>query len=1088
MSGYDENVWTGWTAPIERLRADIAKRRNQSPSGHDQRALNRRTHRLKSQEQALERLCEHNPALYRGELDVTLSQQETDRLVTNVCSGSAGYALRDAQRYLVTGLALGIGELGWDIPVPAPMVLQSTETSNVTPESFERLKQYDALEDAFWRDLEAETVDSPAPDLVRDAGQLLFSIVFHSGVCSKFWLALVPKAIRQGAGLSDTVVWLDLGAETGLDNADSEDRRRRQFLAPVTQLLLRRWYRRWGVSWPTEENQPRYRPASRLLEQFAKHLCKEADLSKKGTEDCLSLSAANLSVTLPNVLFHYARSRHLGTPLIEHNWLRLLTDCKPTKAIAPVRVSGGRFSRAEEVRKVQLGHRYPEQSKRFGELRESIQAETVREAKNGVETFLEEEALSPILQLMGAWALHLLRWGGVAKGRLQPASVIRYLNWIRPLLNYADDLADPESLDEDSWQAIYDEIVANGQGVAKDRAGRLVAFHQFLEQVYGMPPVDVAGASGERQIDARIITPREYHRARRHLQSRAETDRNAANQEILLILGYRCGLRRGEALSRLFRDFPGMDDPDVNDVELLVRPNKNARIKSESGTRRLPLNLLLTDEELARLRAFYLNRRALVPGAAGSRPLFADAVGGHWPAATTHLFDPLTRLLQTITGDGRLRFHHLRHSFVTLTFLRLMESKPGEHLIDQWCRGDEGETLLPSLDQPLWRTAGLTDTGQSVWQLAMWSGHASPAVTLECYSHLLGWLTNSFLRQRQNPMLSLACQSALLSKSSAALEKWRHRQGLRDRHTSARELADRALGSWPASGRRRLLRLGDYDRLSQTVPKDRQSQTSRVGFMDPYQLELWSQMSPPGASNPEPRGLRAAGALLGISGAEAERWHSNAASVMAMRTARTRSEDKKEQLPPPVLNRPRVARDDERVFRPLDQKDLNRGNPCLETFPAPPKTRPGREHAQRYFNALVEWHDEAPEAALSAMNSVLNSVQRSDPRIRPRHVRDQISFYSLLRRLGLKSRSTIRVRHCPTNNKHVLKAHWAETFETEPRNVRCEEVGEHLKMGALGKSQVVVEPPNALYQRQNLFWDALRFALVSAYVVCADPS
>ena len=1076
-------VWEGWLAPNDDMRRRIERKAAKSPVGSEQRSLSRVARRLQRQEKALARLQQHRPALYRGDRGVVLSSDEVRGLVESICSGTAGYELRDAQRYIVKGLSRGVAELGWDLPVPTPIVVHSAEPSNVTPNSFEQLAQYDALDQVFWDNLGVHSVDAELHDIARDAGQLLFSMVFHSGVCSKHWLMKLPESIRDGAGVAESVVWLDLGTQTDLGNTDFVDRRRRQFMAPVTQLLLRRWYQRWGLEWPKEKDN--YSPANTLLKQFALDLCEQANLAKQTANHCLSMSAANLATVIPNTLLYYAQSKNLGTPLPEHNWLRLLKDRKPIHAVKS-RVQSDRIAQLTGVAQIRPVNRYSEQSALFRQLRECLKVETAKGAKERIQAFVLSENVSPILQLMANWAHHLLQRGGAIKGRLEKASVVRYLNWIRPLVSYADDLQDPLSLDEDSWQAIYDEIIANAQGAAADRAGRLVSFHQFLEEAYGIPPVDIAGASAERQVDARILTPREYQKARAVLQARAKTDEWALCQEMLLILGYRCGLRRGEAFSRRLGDFPGMDDSVVEEVELLVRPNKNANIKSEAGTRRLPLRRLLTDEEFSRLSEFYRQRRSLVTGNAEIKPLFADTVGGHWTAATAQLFDPLTRLLQKITGDGRFRFHHLRHSFVTLTFLRLMELRPGEHLLNRWYEDGDGTVLLPSMEQPLWQRARLTDTGQSLWLLSMWAGHASPSVTLECYSHLLDWLVRSYLRQRYNPMLSLRQQSFLLGKTPVALEKWRQRQRLRGGETPAIELADMTSTKWPAAGCRTLLNLSDYGDVPPDLPNASSGPGRQVGLMDPYHLELWSQMCLPGASDGESRGLDAVAAQLGISMSEASRWHRNAEALMAMRTNRQRTETMAGIVPLRAPNRSRLSGDNALVNRALNEKDINKGNPALWTFVAPPKTPAGREFAKKYFRALIDWHAEDPSFALDAMKTVLGGIQRSHTQIRLRGVNRQVAFYVLLCRIGLKSRTTIRVNVAQNMNKQEAKNHWAAAFDTETRQVQCIEVEPGHNMGVIGLTQVYVEPPNALNRHQNLFWDALRFALMSAYVVCAD--
>tara|TARA_Y100001968_G_C18918146_1_gene508485 strand:+ start:203 stop:547 length:345 start_codon:yes stop_codon:yes gene_type:complete len=65
------------------------------------------------------------------------------------------------------------------------------------------------------------------------------------------------------------------------------------------------------------------------------------------------------------------------------------------------------------------------------------------------------------------------------------------------------------------------------------------------------------------------------------------------------------------------------------------------------------------------------------------------------------LFRPIQIALKTVSGDKSLRYHHLRHSFISFTLLRLLESKPNALLESTWSTDDNGHIAMPNVDVDL---------------------------------------------------------------------------------------------------------------------------------------------------------------------------------------------------------------------------------------------------------------------------------------------------------------------------------------------------------------------------------------------------
>ncbi|PPK50485.1 site-specific integrase [Marinobacter persicus] len=1087
-------IWSGWLAPIHKLQASLERSEQKKPSGDQRRALDRKWEKLEQIRAALARLEQWDEELYRGVSLCERSHDDINELVTVVCANSDGYVYRNVHRYLIQGLERGIKALDWKLPLPAPLSVNRTEPSNLTPEVGQRLIQFDRLEEAFW-----ESLSAPRPQLDRlamefDAGQLLYSFVAHSGVLNQNLIERLPAAIQAGVRIEENIVWLDLddgrlGESSTVEGAQKPLLKRRIFPAPVTQLLLRRWHEHWKKQWPTvDRDRPdRYPHFKYLLKPYVAQLALRADLPPAVAQDVVGIAQAAAACELPISLVNYCRNTLLGVPVSPENWCRVLTGKRQLPEAEQESTDEDVLGQTQCMN-VQPKTEFSDQQTLLESLRAGIRTTKRKACVGWIAQFIEQEDVSPILKLMGHWAQYMIISGGKKKDSLLLMSISDYLLSIKPLLDHAEVFVDPFGLDADTWQSVYDNIVNQSYG-GGERSYRLGMFHEFLETVYNVPPVDIDGSGRISKVDARILTPEEYRRARLLLQKKAQTDRWAPLQEVLLIMGYRCGLRRNEALSRLFADFPGIDDPVIDDVRLLVRPNKNGQIKSDAGTRSLRLRHLLTSHELECLARFYAERREVIPGHPEMWSIFSEHGAGSGPVQSYLVFKPLTRLLQEITGDPAFRFHNLRHSFVSWTLLRLLESRPGEHMPPRCWTGALHHEELLATDRPFWKTLGYHTQSQALWALAAWAGHASPTITLQKYAHLVDWLVRSHLWNRRNPELTVQEQADLLGKSVAAVEKHRYRKKVGENYHRASDLAQSLIDRWPSKGQRKNPPLNDVTEVSieGALARDA-SDRHQVRYLDAYKLMLATEADVPvGEAKMVPRGLKAAADLCEVRYQDAIRWHCNAVYVMSLRTHKKRARPASSLATPGHFGS-RMSREDELVLRPLNEKDMSKGPVELRSFISPPNTPDTRSYAHRFFYRLLDWYEEKPEEALDCIWNLLSNSTRSDSKPHYPNTEGWRRHYRFLCELQLKSRCTIDVRVNKQVDEKATIKHWAEVYGTEPRYVRVIKPTRKKRYENLVIDSVSVRPPGRLNKKQNLLWRVMRFVAMTVYVIKADPS
>jgi len=1106
----ENQLWEGWVKLTTSKRA-----RHSGPSGEflfgdEYRTQQRLQHRIDDETKVLDRLRESHPSLYRGDCGIVLSDEDVAQLQKEVVEDVGGYSLRNRHNFLVRGLALGCKELQWQVNVPDPINVDLAEPSLLSPESFADGKDGRLLYDAYRVDLRANTGAKTLESQRREAGQLLFSCLMDSACLSRFWFDVLPESIRRGVSVHGKLAWLELGQELERHATDSRDRRRRFFPAPLTQLLLQRWYERWHHDWPKEAINQRYVSAKTLLLEYTDTLSKPLGLPKACRVRLVSMAETEAAKLIPGTLIHYLRSADLGVPITEENWLRLVSG----KRIK----SAGHFEdnrtseipdKALAITSMDPGVDCPDQLQLLYRIKRTINKKRAGTKKPlekskilvALKAFTQANILTPVLQLLSAWAYALVDSGGINGKGLRPASVVRYLDWIgTPLVVQSGALMSPESMDSDDWQAIYDNCLASAIGKTGDVAGRLLEFHEFIRVNYGAPAVELDGVAGQRQVDASVLTPREYDTAKRMLRQSRKGDLSEV-LELVLILGYRCGLRRGEAWSRLVKDFDGFENSVVSRVELLVRPNKWSGIKSWSGTRRLPLWLLLDEQEMALLESFYRRRKDRMVGSGTNQALFAQDMTSGAPFDEGEVFGVITDTLKSVSGDNRIRFHHLRHSFVSFTFLRLMETERQKHLPAQWVSGDQSQALLPVGVTPLARQISSTDSFSPLGQISMWAGHASPQETCRSYSHLLDWLVRSYLWKRRNPKLPIEEQAALLGKSEEAVEKRRQREKVKEQFF-AEDVCGLFIGQWRKTTLRKLPVLMDNlpdEAFDQTTPQVPASPKERL--MAAYELAYQAEELVFDLSGQHyPRGLEAAADKLKVPLETALRWMNNAKILMETRSSRKRRLTAEKASSGPIAPRSRLSTGTDDVRRSLDQKDTSRGLPELRNFIAPPRTPLSRRYAAFWYEKLLEWEERESKAAKQAMLIVLQHAQRTRARVKVRAINKQVQFAELLKVLGLTAQLKLEVRILPGVDKKKIRSYWANRFGLSASAVSFNQVSDpETRYGEYGRPHLLVSELKHLIkfsegedgEEQNrkthdAFWESLRFVTMSALVVTGN--
>ena len=357
------------------------------------------------------------------------------------------------------------------------------------------------------------------------------------------------------------------------------------------------------------------------------------------------------------------------------------------------------------------------------------------------------------------------------------------------------ELKDLSGIDGDDLMTAYGEILddAISSNQRSKLTGYLRVFHRFIAAK--IPPNTISGedplkaVEEELTIKANLVTHDEFHLALDYLRDQerkakvqgTESENFFRAAGLILILGFRAGLRRLEALKLQLDDLH-----ETYPAELLIRPWKERRLKTPNATRKIPLYALLPEEELNLLVEWKRQRLGEIQTAdrPSSAYLFAVPSLECRSLPERQTFDLISKALNHGAGIGDasrgsgLTFHVTRHSCATwltyaLTRPRQIENPPW---LGEWRRTwDWLETS--SLRSRLYGNHGhgncdntCSTTRRHLYAVARLLGHSNPE-TSRIYQNLTDQLFALWL-QPLVPELKVKHWAAASGRSTSAIYRW----------------------------------------------------------------------------------------------------------------------------------------------------------------------------------------------------------------------------------------------------------------------------------------------------------------------------
>ncbi|HFB64462.1 MAG TPA: site-specific integrase, partial [Aeromonadales bacterium] len=686
------------------------------------------------------------------------------RLLLSTDIDTANKLIKQFNQYLIS-----VGAVKYDENPGISIVRIKRPAARITVDGVHDLRWLSSLETLF-----LSSLDVLSSDLEKRTGQLIFSAIRYGGLLRSAQIKLFMNLICEPPHYLDGHIWFEIEENnnegTQIWNPD-----------PLTLALLYNWYEdlmHIKLKDALKEKRTVFQWIHIINRFFNQDKKKTKKISPKKLIKAIS---SRLSLSMPALLVDCAQGVHDSRTIHPDVYCRLITAKSPVHNIDCIEPPQQQSTRQKTIQKINTAHKSGlkdnELLLKIGQLLRSVnkRGQIAKEIKDLIDTLSPE--CNPITVYLCQWIsirlTHNNRWGN----RYKAKSAYTRLRSIARRLGGWMGSEDPTKMGVQKLIEIYEEVIDSVDTISlrASIAKNLREFQEFLEDEWGAERItsDAPWAGynkGGSNVDAKIILPEEYATATNFYFKQIEKEHNSLEKNLLiarlllLIMGYRAGMRRKEGIGLRIKDICSMGRP-----EILIRPHEKRLLKSLSANRRIPVFIFFSTNEQALLLSFLKKREE-----EGAKPddYFFCIRELQTPFINESLvFDHIQWLLQVITGDPKTRYHHLRHSFATWRFWKWMMPRYYEY--ETLYRGFEQydeQKLLNERKNVLGLQNGDEASHKVAYALSMSVGHSGPSMTLNHYIHSDHWMREIEFR-RLSPQLSTKTISSLAGVSVRAVQK-----------------------------------------------------------------------------------------------------------------------------------------------------------------------------------------------------------------------------------------------------------------------------------------------------------------------------
>lgn len=395
----------------------------------------------------------------------------------------------------------------------------------------------------------------------------------------------------------------------------------------------------------------------------------------------------------------------------------------------------------------------------------------------------------PVAESLSQWIIHMCKYGTQKLDEPTVSTIDTYFSTIALQMALHIGNEDLTDLDEVEISLIYKNIIegkTSNKG-KKYTANRLLFFHKImvlydLTECEVLDWQDIAGKylnMEEFKVNSNIVTIAEYNHCLEQIKYSQLSAFNKSWMAVFMIFGYRFGLRVSEIRRLRYQDVQCFG----NDIIIQCRNTKQGRTKSRAGVRQVPLLGVLTPIEQDFINN-HLKKEIFGNSHSINDLLFYSPSDTNKPLDKNLIWEQIHRLLRITTGDFRVRFHHLRHSYINAHYYGNLVSH-GFKVFEEISKTRWVNFSLSAEDKLLENDVFQTYILESLSSVV---GHSNQSVTIASYLHLIDDVSISYAEKAKFPDILLEDLSIISGYEINTLKNRIKSKGLNRIEFNAHEL------------------------------------------------------------------------------------------------------------------------------------------------------------------------------------------------------------------------------------------------------------------------------------------------------------
>ncbi len=678
-------------------------------------------------------------------------EKDMNKLIDELISLKNGSLLDARNMILALGFIVQAGRTAmlWNLPLPPIPVYIKRERNPYQPKTFLNYQPEIKLQKQILSSIYNEIALSEEAQI----GRILLSAVANGGLLHKSLLESLLSELDKPLVILNNLAYVNLPLKyKGHENQEF----RRWFIDPTTKVLFvilnPKFSKKWKHVWP-----------------YIKAFYNDCSLEMpKSITSLIKSVAFGFRQKLPPFLVVYQSRGFISHSLHESVWHRL-QNLEPKYPNPSLYKDEYKPSTWTQPTTVLTSFEWCFQ------MKTCLKASTKKEALHLIQQSFSKHHNDDVTNTIIGWAAYMLKHGSKIGRPLALSTINGYVSRVikgLPSLMFNLDIQD---LTDEDIEEVYTQLLENTDStdLRKHLRKALQEFHRFLCKTFKhlSPNQYILNQGLELSpVDTNIINLDEYFETLTYIK---HSDIDLIHEDLLtiarllVIIGFRCGLRRSEALKLRLIDIHEGHNP-----EILIRPHKFRRLKTSNAVRRIPVKSLLDRDEINEFLTWLNKRKIQEKNIPFSEFLFAIPSKSYETIPAEKVFAPIHHALRQVTGDKRLRYHHLRHSFASWSLIRLIiaDYDIPKHFFDASPRTRdwlflESKPFKSSLynhDEP---------TRKHLYFITTLLGHSNPSITLEYYIHFCDILSVHALTKFTQP-LDATLWSYLLNMPRSTVYTW----------------------------------------------------------------------------------------------------------------------------------------------------------------------------------------------------------------------------------------------------------------------------------------------------------------------------